>query len=555
MLKFIAKSLPIESLRHDLACASAALLWCGMLGIAVHSAQSQAQSQRETTEATYLTIQFLGEEDKGTSGIRNLPELVNQVKREFGTQAPGSFRHVGFSPGVLPLLNEPVPVLKALVEQALDLAEESGLPVLIHLDDMHFWYKRPDLFRDPEMVEWSAFPKPGTGHGPIVPSLFINWDLLTSYPTPPPCLECPRFRAEVRERLLRCIADPILARLKRWHTEGRAHLLAGVGIGNETQVPDYRGYALSKPSQEPELIDGSSKSQKKRRMLRSEMVRAGYAALHRRGYSYESVERLAKGQNKTVEDLTRELLYEVAHDYAEFRAKVLVDAGIPREKLYTHFTSAFRRFMESKERSTPDSVGTGGVADLPPPVRFAVNRYSRPGFTVSRNHLDLPDLIAQMQAANGAGIGDRNWGVMESYATTAQPGAAQTQAQYEEYLGSLTFHGAKVINLLGWTADLPPPEASFAIKRAPGVMLAIREWVRGKNLPVTWKRSGQQDLAGSVRSKVQQVQAGIRSWQSQGRDPTSIASLMQEFEPLMRQGKLEEAESVLDRALSLIGSK
>ena len=68
--------------------------------------------------------------------------------------------------------------------------------------------------------------------------------------------------------------------------------------------------------------------------------------------------------------------------------------------------------------------------------------------------------------------------------------------------------------------------------------------------------------AGQIRSpeevqrvlegKLQKVQEGVQRWQNDGRDPSKVAETMQEFEPLMKQGKHKDAEALLDRALKLL---
>ena len=55
-----------------------------------------------------------------------------------------------------------------------------------------------------------------------------------------------------------------------------------------------------------------------------------------------------------------------------------------------------------------------------------------------------------------------------------------------------------------------------------------------------------------LHSKGDRVEAGVRRWQEQGRDPSPVAQVMQEAEPLIRDGKLDDAEAVLDRALKLL---
>ncbi len=68
--------------------------------------------------------------------------------------------------------------------------------------------------------------------------------------------------------------------------------------------------------------------------------------------------------------------------------------------------------------------------------------------------------------------------------------------------------------------------------------------------------------AGQIRSpeevqrvlegKLQKVQTGVQDWQNAGRDPGTVAEIMQEFEPLTKAGRHNEAEGVLDRALKLL---
>ncbi len=54
---------------------------------------------------------------------------------------------------------------------------------------------------------------------------------------------------------------------------------------------------------------------------------------------------------------------------------------------------------------------------------------------------------------------------------------------------------------------------------------------------------------------VDKFQAGAQKWQQEGRDLSPVGRIMQEFEPLMKQGKLPEAEAVLDRAIERLRGK
>src|SRR5579862_9681524 len=71
--------------------------------------------------------------------------------------------------------------LQRRVTRALDHAEETGLPLLIELDDMNFM---PE-YSDPSMVEWAAFPKPGEKYGPRAKHYWLNWGDWMALPPPP----------------------------------------------------------------------------------------------------------------------------------------------------------------------------------------------------------------------------------------------------------------------------------------------------------------------------------------------------------------------------------
>jgi len=396
-------------------------------------------------------------------------------------------------------------------------------------------------------VDGSAFPNTGVAHGPIVQRYWLYWGQWVVFPAPPPCFECPKFRADVAHRLTKSVAVPIVDRLKRWKAEGKDYLFAGIAVGNETQVPDYR----MPGGREPEGLDRTRTPPAKIRMRREEMVRTGYASLHRRGYTTQSVEQLAKRLGKSVDEVVTELLYEVAHDYVEFGAKTLKDAGIPRERLYTHFTSPFRRFLEKMIGSEASLQAAAGSASLPPPVQYAVNAYSRPGFTVSRGAADLQDLAAQVVKARGSRDGDRAWAAVETYAVTGEGGAAprpQTQEQFETFLGALVANGARVVNV--YAVD----------ERAQGVIRAIREWLSGKDLPSTWtepqpRQNPSRGAPPSIVAKMEKFQREMERAKKGGKDLAPVGKIMQEFGALMHEGKVKEAEALLDRALERIATE
>ena len=66
------------------------------------------------------------------------------------------------------------------------------------------------------------------------------------------------------------------------------------------------------------------------------------------------------------------------------------------------------------------------------------------------------------------------------------------------------------------------------------------------------KKQALQGPPASLRQKLQKVKAGVDDWQSSGRDPSPVGEIMQQFDPLMKEGRFKEAEEVLDRALKTL---
>ena len=56
----------------------------------------------------------------------------------------------------------------------------------------------------------------------------------------------------------------------------------------------------------------------------------------------------------------------------------------------------------------------------------------------------------------------------------------------------------------------------------------------------------------ALQFKGERIQAGFQRWQEEARDPSPLVQIMQQVEPLVRDGKFDEAEALLDRALQLL---
>lgn len=61
-----------------------------------------------------------------------------------------------------------------------------------------------------------------------------------------------------------------------------------------------------------------------------------------------------------------------------------------------------------------------------------------------------------------------------------------------------------------------------------------------------------EEIQRALQAKIEKIQAGVQRWQDDGRDPSSIAETMQQFDPLMKAGKIKEAEALLDTVIKLL---
>ena len=483
---------------------------------------AQGATQGATGEPEYLIFQMSTEN-------RDLEGQVPEVKAEFGALPAGSPRYVGFSVALL-TFTTPVEELRRRVTRALDHAEESGLPVSFQLDDMNFM---PE-YSDPFMVEWTAFPKPGETVGPRAEHYWLNWGSWMALP-PPPNFESPAIRAEVQKRLREGVLPPLLERLAKWKQQKRSYLFAGIVVGWETGMPEYRSWRNA---------PAASLRDEQRHITMTPEERGeqlGYASLYARGWTQKKIEARARETGKSVEDVTRELLYQVVHDYTAFWAKTVNDAGIPKERIYTHGVA----WESVPEQRLP--MPWFRKSSRVPPVWVYVNPYCRPGYTMGTGQFE-PEAFVRL--LRDAGVTD-GWGAVETYVH-----GVDSQAAFGGHLRQLFGNGAHLVDIWGWTATGTPYDPMLA----PGALRAIHEWLEGKELPAASPAVQQPPpgmapgtILASLQAKMERLHALLEQRQQEGTDMQAVRDLMQGFEPLMQQRKFAEAEALLDRALKLAG--
>ena len=385
-----------------------------------------AQSTIDATDPTYLTI--LGEPGTFSQQFKPMPKDSN--------------RQIAFSILLYTLIT-PIKDLRTQVEHALDTAEKTGYPVLIQLDDWN--YNPPSS--DPRLVEWTDWPAPGQSYGPLVKRRWINWGSWF-WVEAPRNFESPELRADVEKRLLNGVLPPIVSRLKKWTAEGRKYLFAGLVVGWESGYYTIKGTGVIDLRPKP-IYKGVIYSD-------SDEVNTGYAALTARGYTADSVKQLASKENRTQAQVIHDLMADVVQDYTTFWAKLCYESGVPKDRIYTHFTAV----SSMPESQAPVSFGDGRVL----PLEAATNRYSRPGVTAADFVINIDTTSQTFQK-----LGYPDWGGVEIELTNS----TRTEQGAFQFLNHLADSGAKVMCIFGWWEQ----NGSQFEAKTPGAIEAMHRWL------------------------------------------------------------------------------
>ena len=168
------------------------------------------------------------------------------------------------------------------------------------------------------------------------------------------------------------------------------------------------------------------------------------------------------------------------------------------------------------------------------------------------DYLYPPDFVMQQQRA--VGLNDEQRSFIEAEVQKTQLTLRDTERvlrEHTEKLASLLkaerVNESEVLTQIDKLSDLEREDRRAQLK----LLIKI------KNKLTTEQQTKLQDLKigiKAIQSKAEQVQAGVERWQQEGRDPSPAVQIMQDLEPLVRDGKLKEAAAVLDRALKALSA-
>lgn len=302
-------------------------------------------------------------------------------------------RTLGFAVGPI-AMDQGAEGASAVIRDAFDIARETGLPVVLHLDDFMFssqarWPDGRLLRATKDSAEWQDWSKtPSDG-------LMVGW-MPNARLAPQLCYENPDVAKFETYWSQEVIGAEVKRQIDRLAKAGKPELFAGVIAGWESNLSD------------------------------------GYCSLSYLGYSREH----------PPADFDRER-ERVLQRHIERWAKGLYDAGIPRERIFTHVGimpkseyDKMRQMMpEQQLRKMPGATGMRAFW-------AAFNDYSEPGFT-GYPGAGLYDEIYQAVRQFGR---DGTWAMAEG---TNVGDARSPRMSWESYLAQSVNHGARLVDVFG----------------------------------------------------------------------------------------------------------
>ena len=394
------------------------------------------------------------------------------------------------------------------VDRAFDLALETDVAVGFHIDDSIFWSIRKDLWSDPKNVEaldWDGTPSAGRR---------LDWSKNPTEAPPQMCFNSEAIQREVQQRSA-LLGKAIQAGVKRLQVRKKPELFAGVIAGWETMIgQDFKtGKHL------------------------------GYRALLNRGFS--------RDHPPKDMDLERE---KVVQEFIELWTTGLADAGVSREKIYSHTAFLSRRaFNAGDDKSITSMRKDEGAAYsqhnhfAPPSVAFG--EHHRPGFSTYPQPGLFDDIYEQVAKHKQVG-----WASCEGTNMQPSSGPGQTGMNMETYLAKTFNHGGTVVNIFAWgIGGEAMKNMDFrVVTEGEDALQAYRKFLKGEKLVEAEETS---TLMERLPPKMHEIQKGFPIWlqKADADNKDKATALMQQLQEHYKAKKFEEVEKSADAILKLMG--
>ncbi len=390
-----------------------------------------------------------------------------------------------------------------------ELALETDVAVGFHIDDSLFWAKRKDLWSDPKNVEaldWDGTPNTGRR---------LDWQTgpgaKPDAAPPQMCFNSKVIQREVRQRSA-LLGKAIQAGVKQLEQRERPELFAGVIAGSETQIGQ------------------DSKTGKY----------LGYRALLNRGFSRE--------RPPADLDVERE---KVVQEFIELWTKGLAEAGVSRQKIYSHTALFSRRaFKIGGNKETTYSQHNHFATAC---VSFG--KHHRPGFSTYPQPGNFDDIYEELAKHKQVG-----WASCEGTNLQLGSGPGQSGMTMETYLAKMFNHGATVVNVFSWGiggASMKDMNPFRIVTESEEALKAYRKFLKGD--PLVEGKTAVTFLE-RLPPKIHKIQKELPAWIQKADDDNAhkkakATALLQKMQGYLKAKNFAEVEKTADSILKLMGEK
>lgn len=382
-----------------------------------------------TEEIQYLLFQIFTYNPSSNGDKQPLDGMAmrNQVSQILAAvdnnRGNGITKQLGFAVGPLSL-DHSDDELRGFIRESFAIADEKDVAVAFHIDESMFWINRPDLWNNPENVEWSDW------NGTVFPHRYISWAPVLL--APQMCYNSPGIKKEI-ERIARdVIGLEIKKGIENLKAKNKEKLFAGVINGWETHLADHR------------YIDTSDQTANQLGIVRK---RIGYHALKNLGYS-------ATNQPADFDAV----LERVVYDFADYWAMKLGEANIPANRIYTHINFPVFPLDQQQMMLNQLSIHLGFTANIlgfthtTPGTAF--NTHSRPGFSTypigfKENNMDgrLSRIVNELPKHPST-----HWASAEGTNVQGESAAIiPSHISWDEYISRMFTNGASLVNIYAWS--------------------------------------------------------------------------------------------------------
>ena len=368
------------------------------LGLIIHLNIAQNDIQ-------YLIFEGGGpDEGPGPNQTINIASL----KSTFGEINPNAQRMYAFGKQQLRFLTRSNSFVRSEMEAAFDLAEQTNVPLFIHIDPIYGWGADEEnspadaptikYWNNETMREWIEFPSNTSQLPSHIPRTWFNWGSWCSPTSAFPAIGAPNFVNFSVVQFNESISKPLSQWIVRLKQQNRSYLFAGINIGWETNILNYRQID---PAHLPTAVWPVNARNMTMKVWEAG-AQLGYASLYWQGWTEEKLVAEAQRRNMTRNALFDLLCYESIHDYLQILAKACVDNNIPRDHIFTHIVPMA-------------SVSPIRIDTTVPPIWAAVNSYSIPGFTMDNRGAAVYNLTELKHEITLVDPAQSHFAVSESY--------------------------------------------------------------------------------------------------------------------------------------------